>query len=203
MCLTNGRTEWGTPTLPSSSPNVILKENQIRAWSGWRPTLLDLMDHQMKLAPQGLPAWDNGRFLNVWVCNMSEYLGFAYFPGSGIDKGLDGVIIQYTAFGTIKPEGKRLDSRYNLGRTLVHEVGHYLKLPYVFDTDAIAVTDTTNLPGSEANYGKPLFPKISTIADGKSNAEVGGDMFMNYMDYCDDDTTVMFTQSQVARMRTA
>jgi len=27
-----------------------------------------------------------------------------------------------------------------------------------------------------------------------------GDMFMNYMDYVDDDTMVMFTLGQVARM---
>jgi hypothetical protein len=42
--------------------------------------------------------------------------------------------------------------------------------------------------------GKPKFPSI-TCKNGPS-----GDMFMNYMDYVDDDAMVMFTEGQVARM---
>ena len=52
-------------------------------------------------------------------------------------------------------------------------------------------------PAEDANYGKPNFPHIS-CSNGPS-----GDMFVNYMDYVDDDTMFMFTAGQVSRMRAA
>ena len=55
------------------------------------------------------------------------------------------------------------------------------------------VADTPNQGG--ANTGKPSFPSISC------NNGPNGDMFMNYMDYVDDDTMVMFTEGQIARMQ--
>jgi hypothetical protein len=57
------------------------------------------------------------------------------------------------------------------------------------------VADTPNAEGP--NFGKPTFPKVS-CSNGPS-----GDMFMNYMDYVDDDSMFMFTPQQVARMHTA
>jgi hypothetical protein len=55
------------------------------------------------------------------------------------------------------------------------------------------VTDT---PTQQApNYGKPTFPHVSC-----GNAP-NGDMFMNYMDYVDDDSMFMFTQGQIVRVR--
>lgn len=53
--------------------------------------------------------------------------------------------------------------------------------------------DTPNQ--ADSNPGKPLFPRITC---GNSP---DGDMFMNYMDYVDDDSMFMFTLGQVARMR--
>jgi Pregnancy-associated plasma protein-A len=47
------------------------------------------------------------------------------------------------------------------------------------------------------NFGTPTFPSISC------NNGPNGDMFMNYMDYVDDETMVIFTAQQVLRMRTA
>ena len=54
------------------------------------------------------------------------------------------------------------------------------------------VADTPNQSGP--NYGKPTFPHIS--------CENGphGDLFMNFMDYVDGDSMVMFTKGQVVRM---
>ena len=196
------------------NPNITFfltrRDEQGKPHSGINPVKTDVKmfpenDEGMKFSPKGAPAWDRDRFLNIWVCNMDKNLGFAWYPNAKIDKGQDGVVIQYDAFGTIQPAGKQLQSKYNLGRTLVHEVGHYLNLPHVFDDDAGQVKDTTNLPGSISNRGKPLYPKLSSFKDGRSatNKEKGGDMFMNYMDYCDDDVTVMFTKLQVSRMRAA
>lgn len=61
--------------------------------------------------------------------------------------------------------------------------------------------DTPSLPVGENNRGKPLYPKISKLENGTTNAEDGGDIFMNYMDYCDDDATIMFTKGQINVMR--
>ena len=59
----------------------------------------------------------------------------------------------------------------------------------------VTVDDTPNQWGP--NFGKPAFPSVlcENIPD--------GDLFMNYMDYVDDDTMVMFSDGQVARMHAA
>lgn len=89
---------------------------------------------------------------------------------------------------------------YNLGRTTTHEVGHWLNLRHIWgDTEDCygtdLVSDTPNAAGP--NYGKPTFPQIS-CSNGPS-----GEMFMNYMDYTDDDSMFMFTPQQVVRMHAA
>lgn len=135
--------------------------------------------------------------LNIWVCNISGgILGYAQFPGG--PPATDGVVIRYSAFGT---EGTAT-APFNLGRTSTHEIGHYLNLHHIFgdspvpncrDDDYIGDTPNQKSP----NYNKPKFPHISC------NNGPNGDMFMNYMDYVDDDTMFMFTTQQVMRMRTA
>ncbi len=143
----------------------------------------------------GSDAWPTDKYLNIWVCNMlGGLLGYAQFPGGPVET--DGVVVFYRAFGT---EGTA-QAPFNLGRTCTHEVGHYLNLRHIWgDTqdcsgsDYVEDTPLQQLP----NYNKPSFPHISC------NNGPDGDMFMNYMDYVDDDTMVMFTPGQVARMRTS
>ena len=57
------------------------------------------------------------------------------------------------------------------------------------------MSDTPNAAGP--NYGRPTFPHVS-CGNGPN-----GDMFVNYMDYVDDDAMFMFTAQQVVRMRAA
>jgi Pregnancy-associated plasma protein-A len=134
--------------------------------------------------------------LNIWVCNLRPWLGYAYFPGT-VPAERDGVVIGHRWFGT---EGTATDP-YNLGRTATHEIGHYLNLYHIWGRgpsscdDSDFVEDTPNQ--LESNGGKPNFPQISC------NNGPFGDMFMNYMDYTDDDSMFMFTAQQVVRMRTA
>lgn len=156
----------------------------------------DSSDSRMKLAEKGSPGWDSSRFLNIWVCNMTDLCGYATFPGGA--PALDGVAIQWDDFGSL---GKSVNPSYNLGRTAVHEVGHWLNLPHTFAGQQAVISDTPRVPVNEKNFGKPFYPKISKMRDETTNEADGGDMFMNYMDYCDDDTTIMFTKGQVARMR--
>ncbi len=140
----------------------------------------------------GIDPWPTDSYLNLWVCNLGEgLLGYAQFPGGPAAR--DGVVILYTAFGT---QGTA-KAPYNKGRTATHEVGHFFNLRHIWgDRNDCSgndfVADTP--PAQQANYGKPKFPHI-TCSNGPD-----GDMFMNYMDYVDDDAMVMFTTGQVARM---
>ncbi|HEX7280255.1 MAG TPA: zinc metalloprotease [Solirubrobacterales bacterium] len=140
----------------------------------------------------GVDAWPADRYLNVWVCNLGQgLLGYAQFPGGPAKT--DGVVILYTAFGT---KGA-VKAPFNKGRTATHEIGHYLGLRHIWgDRNDCSgndfVADTP--PARQANMGKPKFPRITC------NNGPNGDMFMNYMDYVDDDTMYMFTEGQVARM---
>jgi Pregnancy-associated plasma protein-A len=135
--------------------------------------------------------------INLWICNISDgILGYAQFPGG--PAATDGVVILYSAFGT---KGTLLP-QYNLGRTTTHEIGHYLNLKHIWGENQTPICTDDDLIGDtptqlEPNFGKPNFPKISC------NNGPSGDMFVNYMDYVDDDTMFMFTAQQVLRMRTA
>ncbi len=153
-------------------------------------------DSVKSAATGGADPLDTKKYLNIWVCTLAGgLLGYAQFPGG--PAATDGVVVLNTAFGT-RGTAK---APFNLGRTTTHEVGHYLNLHHIWgdvgiscgDTDYVG--DTPNQKGP--NYRKPKFPSVS-CGNGPN-----GDMFMNYMDYVDDDTMVMFTAQQVIRMQAA
>lgn len=143
----------------------------------------------------GSDAWDTNRFMNIWVGPLrSGLLGYAQFPGG--PSSTDGVVVNTSAFGMEYPANAPFDG----GRTLVHEVGHYLNLSHIWGesryhncNDDDYVKDTPQQYGP--NIGEPVFPSHSCPST------QNGDMFMNYMDYVDDRSMVMFTKDQVARMR--
>ena len=149
-------------------------------------------DAVKKRAQGGANAWPSDRYLNLWVCNLGEgLLGYAQFPGG--PAATDGVVILYSAFGT----GGVAAPPFQLGRTATHEIGHWLNLRHVWGdrndcggTDFVTDTPNQQLP----NAGKPTFPHVTC------NNGPNGDMFMNYMDYVDDDSMFMFTPAQVVRM---
>ena len=146
-------------------------------------------------ATGGAAPWPSSRYLNIWVCSLSQsLLGYAQFPGGPVKT--DGVVILNTAFGT----NGTAAAPFNRGRSATHEVGHWLNLHHIWAdtpdcTGTDYVDDTPNQAGP--NYGKPKFPHVTC------NNGPNGDMFMNYMDYVDDDSMVMFTTQQVARMQAA
>lgn len=158
-------------------------------------TSFDTDDSVKFSATGGVNAWPTDKYLNIWVCTLANgILGYAQFPGG--PKKTDGVVILNTAFGT----SGTASPPFNLGRTATHEVGHWLNLRHIWaDTEDCSgtdfVADTPNAAGP--NYGKPKFPHV-TCNNGPS-----GDMFVNYMDYVDDDSMFMFTTQQVVRMQAA
>ena len=146
-------------------------------------------------ATGGADPWPSDRYLNIWVCTLSDQLlGYAQFPGGPATT--DGVVILNTAFGTVGAAA----APFNGGRSSTHEIGHWLNLHHIWaDTLDCSGTDyVDDTPNAQApNYGKPKFPHVSC------NNGPNGDMFMNFMDYVDDDAMHMFTTQQVARMQVA
>ena len=176
---------------PSGSPTTGITRRKVTVAS------FAVNDRMKAEATGGADAWDTTRYLNIWVCRIEgDVLGYAQFPGG--PPATDGVVIMTSAFG----RGGSAVAPFDLGRTTTHEVGHWLNLSHIWGearvptcTDTDSVDDTPNQWGP--NFGKPRFPSAScdNVPD--------GDLFMNYMDYVDDDTMVMFTTGQVARMHAA
>ncbi len=138
----------------------------------------------------GQDPWDAGQYLNIWVCEILEdgsIAGFSSVPG--IEKGWDGVVIDYRYFG--------LDSmRYphHLGRTLTHEVGHWLGLNHTWgDEDNCNVDDgVEDTPLQQQAYRDcPVGDQFSCGSQ---------DMYMNFMDLVNDDCMNLFTNGQKIRM---
>lgn len=133
--------------------------------------------------------WDQNEYLNVYTNTASGYLGYSYFPQSSAGTTLDGVVLNYEATGG-RDEGS---APYNQGRTLVHEIGHYLGLFHTFQDgcatgycagDRIEDTNPEAAPyyycGSYTSCGNP-------------------DPTTNYMDYSEDLCMWQFTAEQANR----
>ena len=127
--------------------------------------------------------------LNIWVANIGGgILGYAQFPGGS--SATDGVVCSPQYFGTTG----YVSAPFNGGRTMTHEIGHYLNLRHIWGDGRCRQDDfVADTPSSDApNYGCPSYPTVNC----KSN-----DMTMNYMDYTDDACMSMFSEGQKSRMR--
>lgn len=146
-------------------------------------------------AQGGSNAWPRDSYLNIWVGNLSGgLLGYAQFPGGAANT--DGVVLLNGSVGG--PGALGTASPYNRGRTATHEVGHWLNLRHIWGDATCGNDQVADTPTQQtANYGCPSFPKI-TCSNGPN-----GDMFMNYMDYTDDNCMIMFTEGQGNRMNAA
>jgi len=145
--------------------------------------------------------WDYKKYLNIWVVDNivssnssgGTVLGYAVFP-SFAKFTKDGIVVRHDRVGTIGT-GEPND----MGRTLTHEVGHWLGLYHTFqdgcnggdycgDTPPVASTFTnagcpTN--GNSCSNDKPDLP----------------DMWENFMDYSKGNCMSVFTFDQIAIMR--
>ena len=138
--------------------------------------------------------WPRSDYLNLWVDPNIGPLGWAYLPSTtGLPNAvLDGCVIRTSTFGG---PGYATLNPYNLGRTTTHEVGHYLGLRHIWRNGGCGADDgiaDTPLQDNE-NFGCPNHPSPS--------CGNGGDMFMNYMDYVNDNCMIMFSPDQGAYMR--
>jgi hypothetical protein len=163
----------------------------------------------------GIENWDPLRYLNIWVCNLissggGQTLGYAYLPGlqASSQSWKDGIVVDYQFFGTIGSANFSAD-----GRTLTHEVGHYLGLNHTFcesggccDNDLnsqYSWGDVDDTPATEDIYFGSVNPNTNnnTCNDlsysNAFNTDVI-DMDENYMSYSAD--TWMFSNGQVDAM---
>jgi PKD repeat protein len=145
--------------------------------------------------------WDSEDYLNIWSANISgNILGYAQFPNNSGLPGLDanngspatdGVVILYSSMGSTDvpyPGG----APYNMGRTLTHEIGHYLGLRHIWG-DAFCGNDFCDDTPTQVSSSIGNCP--STFTCGSS------DMTTNYMDYSNDVCMNIFTFNQKERMQ--
>jgi hypothetical protein len=151
----------------------------------------------------GKDNWDPTKYLNLWVCNLTgDLLGYATFPSDLTNyKSSDGVVVRHQAFGNIGTAGTEGFTVNSIGRTATHEIGHWLNLNHIWgdaDCGDDLVDDTK--PSKAENYDCPTFPFNANSCSGTG---ANGEMFMNYMDYVNDDCMRMFTVGQGLRMHAA
>jgi hypothetical protein len=185
---------WTNPGSPTSiSTFKTLMDNTIKPGTIWNPT----------------------KYFNIWVTdinlNATGLLGYATFPPSsglsGIPSGVsgtpttDGVWCYARAFGSVAgyPSGS-YSTGNDRGRTLTHEVGHWLGLRHIWGDGDCFASDYCNdtPPASDKNFGNPSYPLKTTTCSGNSP---NGEMFMNFMDYVDDKSKYMFTPDQAVRVQ--
>jgi hypothetical protein len=139
--------------------------------------------------------WDPKRYFNIWTIRFTEstsavaLLGYAQFPDNQSQSAnTDGVVINPIVFGN-SPETDYFD---NKGRTLTHEVGHWLGLRHIWGDGGCEaddfVVDTPPADGASTgcNVGRVTCENLN--------------MVQNYMDYTNGSCQNLFTKQQVGRI---
>lgn len=155
----------------------------------------------------GADSWDVNRYFNIWVARSTSLLGIATFPGT-TPNNEQGIALALDGFSN-NPAYVHPD--FNLGRTAVHEAGHYFGLYHIWgDESGCANDDFRQLPGSFLLPANLLIGDTPNQAGATGGCPTGvrtdncspaapGINYQNYMDYTDDACYSMFTAKQVER----
>lgn len=136
----------------------------------------------------GKDAWLSSRFLNIWVCDLPEgVFGFGMPPGSELKE--DGVVIDFSHF-----DGNNSGMSFGKGRTITHEVGHWLGLKHLWGNIGGCVDD-------DGIEDTPMQSGPSAGCDLTRNSCGNLNMVQNFMDLSSDDCLNLFTKGQVKQMR--
>jgi hypothetical protein len=129
------------------------------------------------------------RCLNVWVADLGGGIfGYGSAPGSPSFK--DGVAVHYEYFG----KDISSSSHYKLGRTLTHEIGHWLSLQHPWGTANDCSTDD-GLTDTPPQAGPASGCVTNQVSCGGLN------MVQNFMNTSYDGCMTLFTRQQKALMR--
>ncbi|WP_160137555.1 M43 family zinc metalloprotease [Chryseobacterium sp. c4a] len=153
--------------------------------------------------------WDPTQYMNMWSVDFADngLLGYAQFPSnSGLD-GLnanmgpaitDGVVAGYSTFGSMDYNDGTfiMQPGYDRGRTMTHEVGHFLGLRHIWGdadcgTDFCDDTPTAHTANYECTDPIPSCDSPNIF-----------EMVENYMDYTNDTCMNIYTNDQKTRIRT-
>jgi hypothetical protein len=196
--------------LAKRAPNGTNTNGITKTYGNFQPWTGDVSsDYTLK----HLIHWSEKRYLNIYVATLaSELLGYATFPIElSTSPDLDGVVIGENYFGYTHHQ------KYNNGRTLTHEVGHWLNLQHTWGhfpngdngdcTIDDGVNDTPICDNKKfANYSNGcnfLGGPNQCTAENNLAGLTDRRQIENYMDYSDDLCMNMFTQGQTDRMRLA
>ena len=160
-------------------------------------------DFENNIKPQ--TQWDPTRYFNVWVGDLGgSLLGYAQFPSNsglqglntnGGDANTDGVVVLYSSVGSVANPSS--GGPYNLGRTLTHEVGHWLGLRHIWGDSSACTNDDFCADTPNATNSNSGCPTVDSCpSDG-----LGADMVENYMDYSNDACLNTFTADQKTRIQ--
>lgn len=194
---------------PDGNPsNGIIRKETFRGTFGSNPTSLSAAD-LVKNGNVGSAPWDTDKYLNIWICDLSisgvdALLGYAYPPtgsanwtgnNSFASSERQGVVCHYKVVGENNPSSLATGSK-----TMVHEVGHYLGLRHIWGDGGCAVDDFMDDTPLARRASNGCNKGVNTC-----NEIIGGqfpDMLENYMDYSNEVCQNLFTNDQVAQMRT-
>lgn len=187
----------------------------------------DSLERVKHTSQGGIDPWPTDRYYNIWICNLSDengqvgVLGYGTPPiplpnnnwptGSEQELALlrQGVVLQTHVVGDNNPLSSAIGI-YTKGRAAVHETGHYLGLQHIFgsndggpnpDCGPIAddgIADTPPQSTLSFDNGCPNATKNSCGAGTTGDLP---DMWENYMDYTADLCQGLFTNGQIAIMR--
>jgi len=133
---------------------------------------------------------DTAKYVNVYTNTASGFLGYATYPQDTAGKINDGIVMNYGTIGG-RDNGYQV---YDQGRTLVHEMGHYLGLFHTFAGDSCSNTyDSGDLivdtPGENTEHYECV----------QYNSCGTADPINNYMNYTPDACMTGFTREQANR----
>ncbi|RMG81492.1 MAG: T9SS C-terminal target domain-containing protein [Bacteroidetes bacterium] len=146
--------------------------------------------------------WDPNHYLNIYVLAIpgttaqGGVVGYSNYPTQfELGTATDGPVVDYNWFGA--PGFGQ--SGY---RAITHEIGHYLGLPHPFDgnscTQDDGIADTPNVEEATSNLANlncaNTYP-MGPVSCGNEH------MYVNYMDYTNENCYTSFTEGQVNVMR--
>lgn len=145
--------------------------------------------------------WNPTQYMNMWSVNFggddATTLGYAQFPSTGFSTAnTDGVVAGYGYFGSSDLAAGNFAAPYDKGRTMTHEVGHFLGLYHTFEGGCAGENNTSgDYCADTPAVSGPNFGCSPTDSCPTGSA----DMIENYMDYTDDTCMNIFTLEQKAR----